>query len=139
MKTHRVTISSSRDASIEPLLMAVVRLSPQISEEGITISRPALAAAMPACCAPQSVITYPILGLKSFFTVQQLKADQALWVLTLKAQLRLEQPIQRLAILTAVRVIDALIRAHNGRATRKNCILEWPKVKLVHRLVINVR
>jgi hypothetical protein len=42
-------MSSNLEASIDPLEIAVVKLSPHNSEEGITMSKPALAAAIPAC------------------------------------------------------------------------------------------
>lgn len=60
MIKYRVTMSSRREASMDPLAMAVVRLLFHVAEEGIATSSPAVAPAIPACWAPQSVTTYPI-------------------------------------------------------------------------------
>lgn len=71
---YLVTMSSRREASIEPLTMAVVRLLFHVSEDGIATSSPALAPAIPACCAPQSVTTYPVdIKRRYLVSVQAIK------------------------------------------------------------------
>jgi hypothetical protein len=56
----------------------------------------------------------------------------------LEAQFALEKTIQRLGVLASVAIIDLLIGAHDGTHARPNGIGEWPEIKLVQSLVVNV-
>jgi hypothetical protein len=56
----------------------------------------------------------------------------------LESEFGLQKTIQSLAVLTAIGVVDAIVRAHDGGTAGQNSILERPEVQLVHGLVINV-
>lgn len=51
--------------------------------------------------------------------------------LTLEAELSLEKTVQHLAVLAAIRVVDTLVRAHNGCTTSRDGIIEGPEIQLV--------
>lgn len=58
--------------------------------------------------------------------------------ISLEAELFLEQPIKGLAVLASVRVVDALVGAHDRSTPGQYGVLERPEVQLVHRLIVNV-
>ena len=58
--------------------------------------------------------------------------------LTLEAEFGLQQPIQGLAVLATIGVVDALIRTHYRRTTSQNGIIERPEIQLMHSFVVNV-
>lgn len=55
-----------------------------------------------------------------------------------KRHLRLQEPVQHLAVLARVGVVDALVRAHDARGAGLDGIVERPEVELVHGLVVDV-
>jgi hypothetical protein len=57
---------------------------------------------------------------------------------SLEGKLVLEDAVHELAILTAVRIIDAVIRAHNGPDAGLDAIHERPKVVFMEGLVIYI-
>ena len=58
---------------------------------------------------------------------------------SLKLELLFQNSIEHLAVVAAVRSIDALIRAHDRGYTSVDTVDERPEVKLVEGLVVNVR
>lgn len=58
---------------------------------------------------------------------------------TLEAEFSLQQTVQYLTVLTAVGVIQPVIRTHDVRRASKDRVLEWPKVQLMYCLVIEIR
>lgn len=57
---------------------------------------------------------------------------------SLVAQFALENAIHEFAVLAAVRVVDPVVGAHDGRGAGSDAIHKRPEVVLVERLVINI-
>ena len=57
---------------------------------------------------------------------------------TLEPQLPLQKPVQRLAVLTGIRGIDAVVGAHDRGHLSFDGVLEGPEIQLVHGAVVEV-
>lgn len=55
-----------------------------------------------------------------------------------KGELGLENTVQKLAILTAIGIVDAIIRAHDGAGPSSYPVHEGPEVVLMEGLVVHV-
>jgi hypothetical protein len=55
-----------------------------------------------------------------------------------ESQLGLQPSVQRLTVLAPVRVIQPIVRAHDGSGTGAHSICKGPEINLVNRLVIDV-
>ena len=58
--------------------------------------------------------------------------------IALKSELVFEDAVQCLTVLTAVRAVDALVRAHDRRSVRFDSVLKGPGVYFVHCLIVDV-
>ena len=56
----------------------------------------------------------------------------------LEVELAFEHPIDSLAVLAGISVVDPVITAHYATDPGMNRILEWPQVELVHRPIIDI-
>jgi hypothetical protein len=68
-----------------------------------------------------------------FENVLEVTYDEAL-----ETQFFLQDTIQELAVLASVRVVDSLVRAHQGACSFTQSIHEWPSVQLVQCAVIYI-
>jgi len=75
----------------------------------------------PPVCALQVVLGVPV------------EHDEAV-----KGELALEDAVHELAVLAAVRVVDAVVGAHDGGDAGADAVHEGPEVVLVQRLVVEV-
>jgi hypothetical protein len=56
----------------------------------------------------------------------------------LEPKLAFENTVEQLGVLAAVRLVNAVVRAHHRSHTRLYSIGEWPKVEFMHGTVIDV-
>ncbi len=128
-------MSVTRDSGSVPFLTALTRLAPQKgSELGMPMSSP-LGASLNACCAPQSDTTKPCGQLACAMSTLRQKSY-------LKAELGLEDPVERLAVPTRIRLVEAVVRAHdvgrtsldqiNKRPAKVSFFLQQTKLLRVH-------
>lgn len=117
-------MSVTRDSGRVPFWTASTRRSPQKEDPlGIAMSRPASAAATPACRAFQSVTTHPCRCRRQ---TSSRRGKGGRGTPYLVSKLHLEQSVEGLAVGAAVRVVDTLVGAHDVPGPRVHGIHEGP-------------
>lgn len=58
---------------------------------------------------------------------------------SLKPELTLKETVQGFAVLARIATIDPIVWAHHTWYAAFDSILEWPKIELVNRTIIDIR
>jgi hypothetical protein len=56
----------------------------------------------------------------------------------LESQFVLQEVVEKLRILAGIRVVDLVVRAHDGAYTSADRISEWPQVEFVHGNIVDI-
>lgn len=97
------------------------------------MSKPAKVDETPECWASQSDLVVALAGHARFASLAMCLHDE-----TLEAKLALEDVVLEIRVLAGLRVVDLVVRAHDGTRAGADGVSKGPQVQLVQSLVVQV-